>query len=401
MRAISVVVLGLLAATAQAQTVQGEHPFTCLAQSAHHDVLVAGDTTGTVHMWNSATLKPTSSFKAFKSNVTSLVFQGPWLWVASHEGAAMYDISGTPTPIEQYDVKVNAMALSPDGTEVAFATTTGVKVNTTASNDLTDIDALEATAIVYANEHIIAGGPSGVNIFRTTKPYHVQQVTGASVYDVAVSPDGMTLLVGSHEHTHIAAVNVFDLDHGTATQVKGLGAETSAYAIAFSPDGSTAATAIEDGKLLVWNMTDYTLLYAIDGPAGQTTGVVFISDTVVVASGPSSLLVSDLKSAAPVLSTTAPNTPSPTDAPREGDSDDSGFPVMLILAIAGGVLLGVAGLAFFCLRSGKKSNYNVDEENNQQVAEAMRERLNDGDIATEHDEQPLGSDGEEDPVVAE
>jgi WD40 repeat protein len=100
------------------------------------------------------------------------------------------------------------------------------------------------------------------------------------VLSVAFSPDGATLASGWHDNT----VQLWQVSDGTLLYtLEGHTAYVSS--VAFSPDGATLASGSYDGTVRLWRVYDGTLLRTLEGHTSGVSSVAFSPDGVTLASG--------------------------------------------------------------------------------------------------------------------
>jgi WD40 repeat protein/tetratricopeptide (TPR) repeat protein len=137
------------------------------------------------------------------------------------------------------------MALSPDGSLLAVATSLGIYLH--------DATTLDQVRLIQ---------------------------TGVWIFSVAFSPDGQMLASGADDGTtqlwQVSDGLLLDTLEGHANRVNG---------VAFSPDGEVLASGSEDGTVILRQVSDWTLLTTPTGHTGAVNGVAFSPDGQVLASG--------------------------------------------------------------------------------------------------------------------
>ena len=137
------------------------------------------------------------------------------------------------------------IAFSPDGTQLAVASSIGVWI----------YDKQTGKALDLLTDH-----------------------TGR-VYSVCFSPDGTMLASGSYDRT----IRLWDLRTGQM-QARLTGHKGSVYSIAFSPDGQTLASGGRDEFIRFWDVKTGALLRTIAGHVGRVAGVMYSPDGKKLAS---------------------------------------------------------------------------------------------------------------------
>jgi len=144
----------------------------------------------------------------------------------------------------------------------------------TCETGIVDNIAVSAQTGKILLERVEPGGGRGVELWdsRGVQPEQRFQVaernTYESMFSIALSPDGKTILTGSEDGT----VRFWDVETGRALHV--LTAHTSwVTKVAFSPDGKTALSGSADGTAKIWDVQNGTLLHTLDGHADRVVSI--------------------------------------------------------------------------------------------------------------------------------
>ncbi|NER33117.1 MAG: hypothetical protein F6J93_03400 [Oscillatoria sp. SIO1A7] len=115
------------------------------------------------------------------------------------------------------------------------------------------------------------------------------------VRSVAISPDGRTIASGSEDDT----VRLWDLDGNQIGVLRGH--QDSVRSVAFSPDGRTIASASEDNTIRLWNL-DCNQIGVLRGHEDPVRSVAFSPDgrTIVSGSSDNTVRLWDLETGEPI-----------------------------------------------------------------------------------------------------
>ncbi|MGH3195485.1 MAG: AAA family ATPase [Streptosporangiaceae bacterium] len=249
--------------------------------SVRGDILAVSNGRGTVRLWNALTRRPAGQPIASHHAVTGLALSpdGKTLAVAAH-GLQLWSTAtgrqiGSALPAADAGGPV---AFSPDGTMLAaIGTDDKVRLWNVATQRETGT---AVTAGPGASQGALAFSPDGkiyatvgangtAALWSVTSQRRIgalmtaagqeaagaQAAAGRPVYALSFSPDGATLATaGGSSGSSSGSIRLWDV----ATQQE-IGAPMTAgagpvYALAFSPDGATLATAGGDGRARLWNV---------------------------------------------------------------------------------------------------------------------------------------------------
>jgi WD40 repeat protein/tRNA A-37 threonylcarbamoyl transferase component Bud32 len=271
--------------------------------------LAAGDASGLIHLWNTASKKRTALTDPNGEGVNALAFAASgstlaagdqngsvYLWnttaktltatlTAPKPGSA---IGGLPT-------MVSTVAFSPDGTTLAVAdvygdtylwnTATGT-VNAILA-DPGNAGSVDSLAFAPDGTTLATGNFAGnVSLWNTTTGKLIATLTdpdGADVQSVAFAPHGTTLAAGGE----LGTTYLWNTATGkvTASLANPAGAPM-VDSVAFAPRGAVLAVGGDDGSTSFWNTGSRKLIATFTGPGTEgATSVAFSPSGTVTAAG--------------------------------------------------------------------------------------------------------------------
>lgn len=221
---------------------------------------------GDVRLWSVA-VSPAGRF----------LFAGGW-----HRYLASWDLE-TGQGVRQFDGfdgTIDAVALTSDGSHIAccgwkektvaiFDTATGEK-----SAEFATDSTVRCVRFSPDDRTLVAGCEDGSLRFwewRTSAEPLTIQAAATSVYDVAFSPDGSQLVTcsGDWRKKEPGDVTFWRHDGEVWAEARKLGEHTQAVrSVVFNHDGSRAASAGEDGWVIVWNAATYVPLARLHNADG-------------------------------------------------------------------------------------------------------------------------------------
>ena len=242
----------------------------------------AGDDT-TVRLWDAETGAEKNTLTDHQFPVSSVAFSPDGKIFASGGGGNNYGTAGTvhlwdvetgenKQTITHHEGHVHSVAFSPDGNTLAIG---GQRIRG-GTVLLWDIETGENKQTITLPGYSIEFSPDGKTIATASgSSAHLWNLafdeikhtfTGPTdtyygpppVYSVAFSPDGNTLATGGGTPTGGGAVHLWDVKTGENKHTL-TGHTAPVRSVAFNSDGSTLASGSEDGTVLLWDVTPYTV----------------------------------------------------------------------------------------------------------------------------------------------
>lgn len=263
-------------------------------------ILASGSSDHSIRFWDATTGKHLRTLTGHVGPVSSVAFGSDSRTVASGSadgtvriwdvisGETLYILVGRAT-------EITCVAFRPDGRTVASGDLEGT-VRFWDATTGKHLHTLTVTKSSFYRVYSMAFSPDGqslatgsehsrhIPIWDVTTGEQLLRITRVHshrVNSMAFSPDGRTLASGSPYFSH---TYLWDID--TGEQLHGLGNSQhghQAHSVSFSPDGRTLASGIEDGTVLLWEITPLPVAVERIPEDVNGDGIVNIQDLVMVA----------------------------------------------------------------------------------------------------------------------
>lgn len=173
---------------------------------------------------------------------------------------------------------INAIAFSFDGTQLAIATTNGIKLyDTYTGKELAlfpaPLDSPVALAFSPDNRTVAsASGGATLHLWDTQTGEHRTHLWHPHpVVALAFSPDGNTLATGSFKEIHLWNLTTGQPTHASVLE----GHRDMVTTLAFSPDSKTLASTSFYGTILLWDIETGQLRHTLHAHTDAITALAF------------------------------------------------------------------------------------------------------------------------------
>lgn len=248
-----------------------------VAVSPDGNLLVSGDISGVIHVWNVQTFEHVAQRQGHDDQIRRVVFSpnGQFFATSSHDhsvklwDAYSFELLSEPLPARD---KVRGLAISPDGNTLIFGDLSSALYIWNISNrqqpqlrasinrpHVTVVNAIEFSP----DGTILATGDDdsrvafwamedGVPVFR-----HWEKAHSAWVLDLSFNADGSRLVSASGDRTLI----LWDTDSGSPVDQTDAVHDSWVLSVDFSPEDDRYLVSAENGaRLLVWRLEDDELM---------------------------------------------------------------------------------------------------------------------------------------------
>ena len=261
--------------------------------------LASGSADNSIHFWDVTTGDHLRTLTGHVGPINSVAFnpEGSTLASGSADGKIrIWDvITGEPVHIlVARATEIYSVAFRPDGSTLASGSADGkIRIWDAAIGEplrtLPDIMRKVSIAFSPDGQFLASGGwwSEHIRVWDTTTDelLLIPHPRGQASNSIAFSPDGRMLAIGHFYHTDIVDAVTGEQLHELGNSVhERRGYTRQVHSVSFSPDGRTLASGIENGTVLLWDLTPLPFTKERIPEDVNADGNVNIQDLVLVAS---------------------------------------------------------------------------------------------------------------------
>jgi WD40 repeat protein len=267
--------------------VETDYGVNSIAFSPDGTLLAAGMADNSIRLWQTANWAPLRIITGHTGPVLSIAFAPDGSMLAS--GSEDYTICLWRIPggelvrtFNQPTEPVTQVKYSPDGNTLATITGDGQARLWGVSSGTYLHSLSSANSISYSPDSaLLATGSWGnIEVWGVADGAFISAIgSGWGNSLVTFSPTGTTLAAASDLYLYVVSIT------GTTATISWQGHNDFVSSLAFSPDGTRLASAALDGSLKLWQVSDQTLLGAIEGHSSHLTSMTLTRNGAYMATG--------------------------------------------------------------------------------------------------------------------
>ncbi len=252
-------------------------PFTALAFSHDSKVIASGDITGNIQLWDTNKHSKQVTFNTDKNYIRALAFakDNKTLISESRGNIEVWDITS--------GIQENSYII-PDALSGSF---------TASFNDGTRLNRRKVSVFTPNSEKLIIQTKNGIEIWDTLNAKNLKTSTKISEFWITSAFDGKMFATARGNATRLWNINA-DEEVATLQTPKGFidgfldrfnFRDFSVYSLAFTPDGKTLVVGTSNKKIHLWDIVTRTIIETINGHEHAVCELAFSADGTILASG--------------------------------------------------------------------------------------------------------------------